>query len=236
MSDASRCELGNREGLEHRSRGLAKMKWIQEKVGRLRRTLRETKWFTETIRNIVGDLRYGGYCGGVLPPPSGFPGANKTQSIYYSTLAKVFLASGVKIAESDVLVDVGCGKGRVINYWLSLGCQNKIVGIELNEQIAEGVRKRLQNWKNVTILTGDAVQNIPLDGTLFWLFNPFGGEVMEAFRDRLVESFQKNVRPVTLVYYNALHADVFCAHPAYVVRDIEADVRYPAALISLRNR
>ena len=35
--------------------------------------------------------------------------------------------NGTAIKSSDVLVDVGCGRGRVINWWLSLGLGNKIV-------------------------------------------------------------------------------------------------------------
>jgi hypothetical protein len=34
-------------------------------------------------------------------------------------------------------------------------------------------------------LTGNALENLPSDGTLFFLFNPFAREVVDRFRVRL---------------------------------------------------
>lgn len=61
-------------------------------------------------------------------------GANGVYHTDYSVINTIF--SLVPIGEQDVLVDVGCGKGRVINYWLSQGYTNKMVGLELDPQVA----------------------------------------------------------------------------------------------------
>ena len=77
------------------------------------------------------DLRYGGYFGGFQKTRYGHLGAHDTMSSHYFVLSRLFGKFPVK--ESDVLVDVGCGKGRVINWWLRKGCRHRIIGIELDE-------------------------------------------------------------------------------------------------------
>ncbi len=89
---------------------------------------------------------------------------------------------------SDVLVDVGCGDGRVINFWLSRRLKNPIIGIEAVEAVADEARKRYRKYPNVSIVTGDALANLPRNGTLFYLYNPFGDEVVAAF--------EKAIRPL----------------------------------------
>ena len=53
----------------------------------------------------------------------------------YHVLYDIF--ARVPIAKGDVLVDIGCGEGRVINFWLSRGLKNPIIGIEVVEAVAE---------------------------------------------------------------------------------------------------
>ena len=57
-------------------------------------------------------------------------------------------------------------------------------------------RNRLARYPNVEIITGDATQVLPEDGTLFFLFNPFGPEVMKRFMEHLKQ------RPgIRIIYY-----------------------------------
>lgn len=104
----------------------------------------------------------------------------------YHVLRDIF--ARVPLAPEDVLVDVGCGEGRVINFWLSRRVKNPIVGIEAVETVAEDARKRYRKYPNVSIVTGDALANLPRNGTLFYLYNPFGDEVVTAF--------EKAIRPL----------------------------------------
>ena len=95
-----------------------------------------------------------------------------------------FSNANLTVEESDVLVDVGCGKGRVIISGLGRGFTNRIVGLELDEDVAAATRKRLTSYPNVTVLTGDAVENLPEDGTLFYLFNSFEQPIVTRFKAR----------------------------------------------------
>ena len=160
------------------------------------------------IRNALIDLRYGGLLGGA------YLSAHVTENSDYVALSHIFEN---RIKASDVMVDVGCGKGRVINCWLGRAPHNRITGIELDEKIANQTRQRLRKYKNVTIIAGDAVQNIPADGTLFYLFNPFDAHILEAFKNRLMSLFSKD-SDITVLYYNCKHVDVFQKDPAWIVK------------------
>ncbi len=184
------------------------------------------------IRNFLLDMRYGGFLGlnlGIYDI-SRRPDARDTspgEFTYnpYHWLACLnnadveFLEYAFKdrIKASDVLVDVGCGRGRAISWWLDQGHRNRMIGIELDPQTAERTRRRLRKFENVTIITGDATQNIPPDGTLFFLNNPFGEPIMAAFRDRLKETAAQPER-ITMLYYNPKQLPVFEEDPVWNIQ------------------
>jgi hypothetical protein len=126
------------------------------------------------------DLLYGGkFCRTDLNEAIYNNGRHTMVHTDYHVLRDIF--ARVPISPNDVLVDVGCGEGRVINFWLSRGFKNQIVGIEAVEAVADEARKRYQKYRNVSIVTGDAVENLPRNGTLFFLYNPFGDDVVTQF-------------------------------------------------------
>lgn len=155
-----------------------------------------------TCRNALFDLRYGGFSGGYARNP--VEGAHGTGATDYALMPQIF--SGL-IRPSDVLVDVGCGRGRVVNFWLSQGYRNRIYGLELMEHVAADTRRRLARYPNVTIITGNAIENLPMDGTVFYLFNPFDRRFIEPLADRLREIARAH--EITIVYYAPLCLDCF---------------------------
>jgi len=180
----------------------------------LPRDLRE--WPTmiyHVVYSAVLDLRYGGLLMGGLTSRYADQGANEVNNSDYGVLANVFRG---RISDDDVLVDLGCGKGRVINAWLHLGYQNPMVGVELDPEVAARTRKRLARFDNVTIITGDAIEYIPTDGTVFFLYNPFDRPVWVRLKSRLEALFPKG-SGVTLLYLKAEHADVFADDPKWNV-------------------
>ena len=84
------------------------------------------------------------------------PWHSDTTSTDYS-LMPFFFASIIN--KDDILVDVGCGQGRVINWLLLTGYTNKIYGIEYEFDIAEGARKRFLKHPNVVIISGDVLES-----------------------------------------------------------------------------
>lgn len=132
-------------------------------------------------------------------------GANDVYHTKYCVMPIIF--HFVSIKKSDVLVDVGCGKGRVINYWLSRKYRNKIVGLELDPQVARQTAKQFTKWNNVSIISGDAISNLPIDGTIFYFYNPFFEEKVRQFQQKLSTMFPD--KPIKIIYYNPKSIHVF---------------------------
>jgi SAM-dependent methyltransferase len=181
------------------------------------------------IHNRLEDRKWGGFCGGIKPSPCAHLGAHVTQSMDYAQLSYVFDRNKLPIHGSDVLVDVGCGKGRVINFWLGRGYRNRIVGIELDPAIADATRARLRRFTNVEIVTGDATELTPADGTLFFLFNPFGPDVMRRFIGHL-----KHRPSVRIIYYYCVHLEVIAGDPFWTVEPLRTGDWKRAVLIRPR--
>ena len=179
------------------------------------------------IRYVAWDIKYGSwYLGAKLinigkgDSSKGWHGA---QSSDYDALSKMF--AEISIRKEDVIVDVGCGRGRLFNYLLSQGIKNKLIGIEVDPAIAEFTRQRLRKHKQVEIVVADVENDNALlsSGTIFYLFNPFTDRIVQKFADHLAEKikkgdFNKNDRPI-IVYYNcSSRLYIFEANPLWKVK------------------
>lgn len=224
MSDAVRSLLGLL-GLRARTRRF--FRTSPELFRAARATL------ARIIRNPLLDLRYGAILRGVHRSRFENLGALETSNTDYAVLPALFRNL---VGKSDVLVDVGCGKGRVINWWLSQGWKNKLIGIELDPLVAEKTRARLRKYPNATILTGNILDNIPTDATIFYLYNPFRWPVMERFKNRLLETFGEQ-GGVVLVYYNCMCIDLFKSDSRWEIEECGLDHpgAHPAAVIRMKS-
>jgi hypothetical protein len=209
---------------------------------RLRKVLRyvrlnwiKTRFGVETVRNWYIDRQFGGPCGGTYATRFEETGACGTSSVDYRQMPRLFSAANdTAIDPSDVLVDVGCGRGRVINWWLSLGLGNSIYGVELDPQFAQETARRLKNYTNVQIIQGSIVENIPRDATLFFLFNPFKASVVDAFKNRLIEVFGESA-DITILYYYCVYKHVFEFDDRWVVKPTRSKTFWPAAVIRMKG-
>jgi hypothetical protein len=132
-------------------------------------------------------------------------GVTAVESINYENLAA--LMCQVPVRREDVLVDVGCATGRVINWWLTLGLKNRIVGVELDVQIAARTKQRLARHTNVEIIAGDAVELTPADATLCYLYNPFDGDVLLRWISNMLA--RRKARPLRVIYVNPTGLEAF---------------------------
>lgn len=184
------------------------------------------------LHNALLDLRFGGLLRG--GEHSRYPqlGAYAITNSSYSVIRQLFRG---RVAPSDVLVDVGCGKGRVINAWLANGFSNRMVGIELDADVAAKTRERLRRFPNVSILSGDIIANFPRDGTIFYLFNPFNAVVLSKFKDALKTSIaSRPLGQAIVIYYNCLHLEVFAKDEAYEIES--GRLQHPYAVIHFPGR
>jgi hypothetical protein len=141
------------------------------------------------------------------------------------------------ISENDVIVDVGCGKGRVFNYLLYKGLKNKMIGYEINELLAKKTKKNLSTYENIEIRGENILTDFPEQGNIFYLFNPFKERMTMEFRDEILKRKDRN--PVIL-YYNPEQIHLFDNENfECVVRDIPIRQHrnfYQLAIIKTKTR
>ena len=113
------------------------------------------------------------------------------------------LAESEYITRDNILVDYGCGKGRV-DFYLSaqIGCQT--IGIDFDERM---IKKALENNRDFVgkrkpeFLHISAESYEITDADSFYFFNPFSIEILCSVLGKILESYYKNPRPMTLFFY-----------------------------------
>ena len=120
----------------------------------------------------------------------------------YSVLER--LANTGLIRKKDVVVDYGCGKGRV-DFFLSYQTRAKTIGIEYDERIyhsaIENKDRAVSGAKTEFVLTKAEEYEVPQDVNICYFFNPFSVELLRKVIARIVESYYANPREITLLFY-----------------------------------
>jgi SAM-dependent methyltransferase len=124
------------------------------------------------------------------------------------------MARRLKLAREDVFYDIGCGMGRILCV-VARRRIRKCVGIELLEPLCQKARcnaLRLRGRKApIEIICADAATADLSEGTVYYLFNPFGKDTLRDFLANLETSISRDPRKVKVVYYNPIHESVLQA-------------------------
>ena len=135
-----------------------------------------------TVRARIEDWRLGKVSvDGIIPTKYKSLGVTWTQSTDYRLLDHVFKTYPLK--NNDIFIDVGCGEGRVLTYLYLRRVRNKLIGIELDPDVAETARKRTKNCKNIEILCENVMEcaDVIKEATAIYIFNPFDDTVLVPF-------------------------------------------------------
>jgi SAM-dependent methyltransferase len=204
------------------------------------------------------DLRHGVDTSGLIDArglESGHPHDRHSAS-YWGTAPSLFQGSIARWIESlsdspyplsdFTLIDVGCGKGRVLMLASDLPFR-AIVGVELSLSLASIAQTNLAKWnrsphicKNVSVLNADALAiPVPDSPMLVYLFNPFDAHVTQLLLDRLQALAAKRSSPIDFIYTRPEHAQLFAQVPdmqllwdgdiPFSAEDIAADVFHGTA-------
>ncbi|MDO4648629.1 MAG: class I SAM-dependent methyltransferase, partial [Eubacteriales bacterium] len=120
----------------------------------------------------------------------------------YSVLER--LAASEYIGKKNVLLDYGCGKGRV-DFYLSYQTRCRSIGVDYDGRM---IGTALENQK--TGVSGNRVQfvcenaaafMVPKDVDRCYFFNPFSVEVLKGVLSRIMESYYENPREILLFFY-----------------------------------
>lgn len=120
----------------------------------------------------------------------------------YSVLER--LANSGLIRERDVVLDYGCGKGRV-GFFLSHRTHARVIGIEYDDRIYRGA---LENQKTAApkakaefVLSRAEEYAVPPDVNRCYFFNPFSAEILHKVMARIIASYYEDPREIILFFY-----------------------------------
>ena len=114
------------------------------------------------------------------------------------------LAESGYIRKRDVLLDYGCGKGRV-DFFLSYQSKAATIGIEYDERIyqsaIENQKASVSNGKIEFIMAKAEEYQVPIQVNRFYFFNPFSVELLNKVMARIIDSYYQNPREMLLFFY-----------------------------------
>ena len=131
-----------------------------------------------------------------------------TDALWYEPTDYFFLRQllrRVPLRESDVVLDLGCGKARPLMV-LARRRLGRCVGVELEPalaQVAAANAKDLRGRKTaIEISCSDAVNFDYDQTTVVWFFNSFGPATLRLVLDSIEQSLDRNPRHFRFVYVN----------------------------------
>ncbi|MFQ5738176.1 MAG: class I SAM-dependent methyltransferase [Acidobacteriota bacterium] len=153
------------------------------------------------------DLRLGVKTRGTAP-------VSHDDAVHYATLPypHIFRILGsLQMGRDDVFVDIGCGKGRVVCCCLRLPIK-KVIGVENDGYLLSVARSNVTQVRGARaralIFESAAEDYAYLEGTVFYLFHPFGALTLSKVLSRLRRARDSHPRPLRIVYANDRHKEL----------------------------
>ncbi len=120
----------------------------------------------------------------------------------YSVLER--LAGSGYISKRNVLLDYGCGKGRV-DFYLSYQTRCRTMGIEYDPRMYERALSNQQtavSGRRASFVLANAEQYpVPAEVDRCYFFNPFSVEILQKVMARILDSYYENPRNIQLYFY-----------------------------------
>lgn len=124
------------------------------------------------------------------------------ESTPYAVLER--LANSGWIRKGDVLLDYGCGKGRVDCY-LSYQTRCHSIGVEYDPRIYEAVaanqKTAVSGSRTEFVLADAGAYEVPEMVNRAYFFNPFSVELLKKVVRRILDSWYENPREIRLFFY-----------------------------------
>ena len=120
----------------------------------------------------------------------------------------------LRIPPGKVLVDFGCGKGKVLLIASEFGFA-EVRGVEVSPALCEIARKNCETYREKTktktqfvIVHADACEyRIADDEEVFFLFNPFDAAIVRQVVQNLTISLHRRKRKIWILYGQAVHRE-----------------------------
>ena len=112
------------------------------------------------------------------------------------------LVSSGLVGSGDVVLDYGCGKGRV-DFFLANRAKAATIGIEYDEHIYQEAVENQQTarTKPQFVLARAEAYSVPPEVNRCYFFNPFTVEILHKVMARILESYYEHPREMFLLFY-----------------------------------
>ena len=132
---------------------------------------------------------------------------------------------------NDCVYDIGSGMGRVACLFARRPLR-RFIGIDFDPSLCAAARENAARLTKkrapIDIRCEDAANADLREGTLYFLYNPFGIGTLRDLLDNLEKSLDRKPRKVRMVYYNSLHEGEFVRRPSWMkYLEIETLTRRP---------
>lgn len=142
--------------------------------------------------------------------PASVPGGTDYVALSYGTIRKVL--DRLQLQPDDVLVDLGCGLGRVVCMAARRDIMG-VVGIEADWELAKMARANVAKFVIAETYRVFAQDFSFDDVSVVVMYNPFDASVMRATLERMKAT---QTRPIRIAYVNPRCRDVlteYCGNP-----------------------
>lgn len=132
---------------------------------------------------------------------SNLDGHSKYTASGFGRLMSIVSFLKSRVMDQDAIIDVGCGKGKCLEYFSALPFQC-VDGLEYSSELAAIAQRNMEKLKlECHVFCADATKFTDYDKyNYFYMYNPFYGGVFLSFLGRLKESVSRNPRKITLIY------------------------------------
>lgn len=114
------------------------------------------------------------------------------------------LAQSGEIRKKDMLLDYGCGKGRV-DFFLSYQTRCQTIGIEYDDRIYERAVKNKEMGASTArtkfLLQTAETYVVPKEVNRIFFFNPFSVELLKSVMGKILDSYYETMREIKLFFY-----------------------------------
>ncbi|HLQ38767.1 MAG TPA: methyltransferase domain-containing protein [Planctomycetota bacterium] len=220
--------VGLRHGSASRKGARLSNAWTRLRQGLAQNGVRKTvHGIACKLDDLWFDLRHGtDTAGRVVLDALEIRSDNKSRGVNYTpTHASAFrgLIGALSLPSDSVLVDLGCGKGKI----LLLACQyrfKRIVGVEFSGELCAVARRNVALFKQRAALASDieiiehdaADYAIANDDNVIFMFNPFDAVVLGQVMKNILASLERRDRRIWIVYNYPVCRDVILESGVFV--------------------
>lgn len=157
------------------------------------------------LENLWWELRLGIKTRGVVP-------VEHADSVHYGTMGYSTIWSildHLALGPSDVFVDIGSGKGRVLCCAARYPVE-RVIGVDLSEPLCTAARQNARRMRGrrapISVHRCLANEFDYSSATALFLFNPFGASTLEPLLEKIRRDATRSLR---IAYANPLFDDLF---------------------------